>query len=731
MSRLSDAARYAVAAVEHVRSRHAGFPSLVVALAHEGGQETVAQGMRDIRGGDEVTSDTLYALASCLKPMTASGLVQALIAAGQGSSPREALDATLDQWLRSADEGWSTPPSVADLLSHRLDPAGPEVESGSEYILDGGTCPQATTAPLGSFPPEAAFSALQFRPTTQYQNDAYTIAGYLLACLTNPSPAVQQRSWAEYDQAMRNLVWLPLKMGSTRVVLDPPDVGQIALPYAWTTLAGTRGRSRLVRKDCLRMAAIAAAEAWTSPRDLRQFAAVAAGAANPPQGAERLAETVRGLVAAQAEGALTGDIQRAGPGWMRLEGRPGERWHRGDKVGYQAVIGLAPEKRAAVIVLCNVHGEDEFQQRGLNALGWTVQRLAEAVLDALTRGAGPTLASILGPRTREPAATPIAGRRSSATGEWELAYESEDEHALVVHRSGVRTAVARQPSRIDWSPADWVGVLNVGDLGSGWQVYETGLPPEFVRDAGDQGPGSVLRGEWIGSLTRPWWWSKMELGLGTGDPTSARVRVANRAVMAIDSWALGLARAPGAPASSPLQPAVHAEGPAPDRGGYGFIDVAGGPDALLGDWVIEGERYHVALRRPDPVRPRWWPPMDPGTWAGLLGEGPDARPLRLVVQQVGGGRRRAGFLSLAPAGGEMWPLFAFEALNGALRFSGRAARHAIAGWGAFVGVACAGSLRMGRRTERFALRRVSADTVVPVGQPAPRPGSGPMGRTGG
>ncbi len=703
MQPLADAVEYAEKALDHLRSAHAGFPSLAVALVAGQASAFVCRGAQADTEGRPADPTTLYALASCLKPMTAAAVVAAIAAAGPVSAA-QALASPLARWLPHADQGLDAPATLHGLLAHRLEPWGPAGLAGNGYLLDGGEDPSVLTKELGSFPPDAELATTRFHPTTRYQNAAYSLAGYLLTLADGPPAPPQPRPWALYEDAMRRRVWDPLGMSSTGIVLDEAALPRVAAPFAWTTLAGARNRARLVRKQFLRMAATSAAEAWSTAEDLARFARLAAGGLAGAIETEPLRRAVETLVGASSAGVLADDVREAGPGWMLHPDRPGERWHRGDKLGYQAVLGVAPDHGCAIALLCNVHGEDEHRQRGLGALGMTIHRLGLALMDALAHGRCTRLDAVLAPRLRDPLPRPFARRRAPDGREWDLAFPAERDDVIVVLRSGAREAVHAAVAPGPGSPAAWLDRLNAAPDGGGWQVYHPALPPGFEPDAPHGGAAALLSGRWVGSVVRPWWWSTLELTLGAEAPDGAQVRVAGRRVMELDHCALGLARGPGDPPDAPARPALHAEGPAPDRGGYGFIDLAGDAAALLGDWVIEGERYHVALRRPDPARPRWWPPLATGTWNGRWGEGPGARPLRLRVAALGQGRRRQGSLSLGDEAGSR-PLAAFVALNGALRFEDAPHDRRLLGWGGFVGDLCQGTLRVEGRAERFWLRR--------------------------
>lgn len=219
---------YAIGKVEDIVNEEmeaAGIPGMAVAVVH-GGEVALAEGfgVRDVSTGDEVTTDTVFPLASLSKPVSAT-VVAAEI--GQSAGSREAANSAGEGVSNGASAGagsregsgtesgisWSTPVreylpwfalsdpvvservTVGDLFSHRSglpDHAGDDLED------------------LG-YNRAAVLHGLRHLPLTDFRTSyAYTNFG-----LTAAAEAVAVSAGTPWDELAAERVFEPLGMDST------------------------------------------------------------------------------------------------------------------------------------------------------------------------------------------------------------------------------------------------------------------------------------------------------------------------------------------------------------------------------------------------------------------------------------------------------------------------------------------------------------------------------------
>lgn len=698
--------------LEEVFKSRAGIPSVVVGLVKEDETRVLARG--SAAPAQPVGAQTLYALASCLKPMTAMVLLDVLCAQGAALEGLRRPLGDLYPVVSPADV------SVQHLLAHRGYPQTALPEPGGSLSLSGADCTALARTPLPPLPSAEQAGPLRFIAAPGYQNDNYWLAGWLLARRA-PAPDGESGSWTRYERAMRERLWSRLDMPSTCCRPTMKQLSRGACPMQHVVLAG---RTRLVPTSVVRFDGVSMGEAYSCAADLVAFLRVAA---NERHWAEtgQAPENVRGLLDrfraarqfpfAEADAAEGSDFgRRHGTGWTAHEdvARAGEIWHRGDKLGYQAVLAADPIRRTAVCVLSNVwaHTPEEAARAGLdprttlNRSARLLQRLAEHAMDLLrSTGAAPGRDGELQGWVDAP---PLAITAAASQEEREFVFETDAPDTFArVKGDRVGRVVLPQGRAPGWE-SQLIGALNV----------QGGPEATLFRDARPRGfeptgtPAAALAGTWRGSLVRPWWWSRLAVDLAPGGQGDSSARIAQQPALELRNVLVGSAPLRPYSSTAPL-PLLHAEVLVPAGGGYGLIDLLrveeGGDTALLGDWRQLGQRYHVALWRTPTNTSSWrWPALRIGRWGGLLLPRDGApETFALEVLQRGVGRGRKAILN-APGVGEV-RLRRLTCLNGALRLEALGpAGHRVYGWGAFFRDDALGTLVLPQGAYPFRMRRL-------------------------
>jgi CubicO group peptidase (beta-lactamase class C family) len=187
-----------------------GVPGVALAVVVDG--EVVlceGFGLRDVAGGEPVSADTHFPIASDSKAFTAALLCQA---AAEGQLDLDQPVRSLVPWFEMRDPHATALVSARDLLAHRTGlPRHDFIWYGTSEVSN-----ERVARALRYLEPNKPL-----RQLWQYNNLCYLTAGYLTEVL----------SGLEWGQALRDRLLTPL--GMTATVLSPhdPAVKEMAQPY--------------------------------------------------------------------------------------------------------------------------------------------------------------------------------------------------------------------------------------------------------------------------------------------------------------------------------------------------------------------------------------------------------------------------------------------------------------------------------------------------------------------
>lgn len=314
-------------AVEH------GVPGAVFGVAVGDDLTVCATGTTCLSGGQPVTEDTAFLIASITKPWTAT-LVLQLVDEGLVD-----LDAPVNRYLepklKVADPQVGDIVTVRQLLTHSAGFFGDSTtpEGRGDDALERIVASYATLPQLHR--PGTMFS---------YCNAGYNVLGRLVECLTGGT----------WDEALRTRLVEPLGLNRTNTLPEYAMVHPVAIGHD------------LVSTDGLQLQPV---KVWTSPRgggpcgstlsttarDLLTFARTHMHNGLGPNGqrvlSEESAKLMRTLQIRQPDSSL-------GFGWslgwaIDRPADPQVVGHAGNTAGQQAVVNFVPEHDLAVCVLTN------------------------------------------------------------------------------------------------------------------------------------------------------------------------------------------------------------------------------------------------------------------------------------------------------------------------------------------------------------------------------------------
>jgi len=300
-----------------------------VVLADAVGQRRLA-GANVAGGGEPADSDTLFAIGSTTKAMTAT-MIATLV--DQGVVHWDSRIRRLLPSVRFVDVITTRDCTLRDLLSHRSGIMRTDIS----WIGGGASEAQVIEAFLRAEPTHP------FRSTWQYNNNGYQLA----------ATAVATEAGSDWHTLLRTRLFEPLRMSRTitqhEAILAAPNRTD---GYETTPDGG-------VRPTQLRnLSAVAPAGAvWSSARDLGQWLRLLIDRGrfegNRLISTERIEETWAPQIAVSGANANLA----YGLGWLVTNWR-GERFitHDGGIDGFAATIGVLPESRIGYALLSNRSG---------------------------------------------------------------------------------------------------------------------------------------------------------------------------------------------------------------------------------------------------------------------------------------------------------------------------------------------------------------------------------------
>jgi D-alanyl-D-alanine-carboxypeptidase/D-alanyl-D-alanine-endopeptidase len=297
-------------------------------------------GVRSVERQEPVTVDTLYQIGSVTKVFTTTLLAQLR---DQG---RINLDDPIGKYLpedverpswRQGDE--VTMPTLRQLATHRAglprNPPNRRDRPHSPSVME--------SYSIAELYQGLAMTQLMFRPGTsrQYSNYGFGVLGHLLERATD----------RPYEALLIEQLLQPLGMRDTKISLTAGDLDRFAAHY-WPNSPRVE-RQRWIFGEVCAFAGLAS----TAP-DLARFVAMHLGAmagqvAGPMSGTSLLEmrEPVATLGSDKTRGVTLGWFFRDHPTLGRILS------HDGEVDGHSASLWLAPQVKAAVIVLANVGGD--------------------------------------------------------------------------------------------------------------------------------------------------------------------------------------------------------------------------------------------------------------------------------------------------------------------------------------------------------------------------------------
>lgn len=314
-------------------------PGLAIAVIEDG--ETVYAkgfGHTAVAGGQPVTVDTPFAIASTTKAMIVAGLLM------QVDAGRLSLDVPVVTWLpelRFADPSLAPSLTLRDLLAHRTG------MPSTDFLrfLQGMTIEEQ----LNHLPFIAPESAVRTRLI--YQNTMYELAGLVLERVTG-------KFWGD---VLRESLWDPIGMTSTFPRRgDIPGGQAFAQPH--DVLAGALRPVSFMRPAD---EPNAAGSVWSTASDMARWAEFLLRGGVTEDGARLLSEAAVAAWFEPAQLAAPADFypvtQLTQPKWRSYalgwfqQDHSGQRidFHTGSLRGLVAILGLDRDAGKAIVVLAN------------------------------------------------------------------------------------------------------------------------------------------------------------------------------------------------------------------------------------------------------------------------------------------------------------------------------------------------------------------------------------------
>lgn len=390
-------------------------PGAAVAVVRDGEVVfTGGFGLRDVGGGQQVTSNTVFAVASTTKAFTAAAMGM-LVDEGVVKLDQPVRAYLPDFALR--DQHATATTTVRDLLAHRT---GYRRQDAVWYRSDASR--DELIARLRLLQPIAGL-----RERFHYNNSMYMVAGRIVGRVTGGT----------WEQFVQRRIFDPLQMARSSFGTPPLEAPDVAMPYRVDT-DGT-----LVPAVPYEGWAIAPATGICSTaNDMARWLQLMLGMGEIDGSRLIAPDTVREMFSPQMAISNLGmremPITTYGLGWFvqTYRGRL-MAWHTGTIDGYYAMVAVLPFDGLGVAILTNRtnHAMPEIVSRwlfdrflGLLEINWnTIFELQEGVIDKARRGAVDARETIRkeGTSPKVPLSA-LAGRyRHPAFGDLEITVDGE------------------------------------------------------------------------------------------------------------------------------------------------------------------------------------------------------------------------------------------------------------------------------------------------------------------
>lgn len=305
-----------------------------------GGEETLAAyGVTSVDHPLPVTSDTLFQIGSITKTFLGT-LVMRLVEDG-----RLDLDAPVRRWvpeLRLRDEDAAARATLRHLLTHRagwfgdhFEPFGDDSDALARYVASMAELEQQV--PLGT--------------EWAYNNAAFALAGRVVEVVVE----------RPIEQAMRELVFVPLGLARTFFFAHEVITYRVAAGHnVFRDPGGAEAEARVARPWAIPRASNCVGGIVSSVPDLLRYARFHMGDGTTADGEPYLSPGSMELMRSPLVPAALG--QHRGIAWsVAEEGGVRVIGHGGATIGQQALLSIAPERRAAIAMLTNSNEATQLQ----------------------------------------------------------------------------------------------------------------------------------------------------------------------------------------------------------------------------------------------------------------------------------------------------------------------------------------------------------------------------------
>ena len=422
-------------------------------------------GVREQGKPAKVDADTLFMAASNTKAMTTALLARA-VDAGKLRWDQPAADAYPGFKLADPDVTKSVQ------IRHLVCACTGMPRQDLEWLFADGRAPATTTFDqLSGMKPTSKFGEV-----FQYSNLMVAAGGYIAANALKPGKEVG----AAYDEAMQELLFVPLGMKSTTFDYTRAMKGKHAMPHG----DALDGRTRRASMD-LNYTIIPgrpAGAVWTTPRDFSRWVLMELGKGRTPEGQPLISEA--NWSARYAPQVMVGEDISYGMG-LFVDKQYGitVASHGGDMLGFHSNMIWLPEYGIGVTILTNADA-------GVLLRGPLQRKLLEVVFDGKPEADERLKVSIANrkaeaEKTRELLTLPIPADAIKALA---AAYVSPELGHIKVSKKG---------SQVRFTFDHWNSEVALRKNEDGTQSYITIDPgiggTEFVRDDKATKPTLILR----------------------------------------------------------------------------------------------------------------------------------------------------------------------------------------------------------------------------------------------
>ncbi len=317
--------------------QHMGAPGLsVAAVAGDKLAWTAGFGLADVENQVPATADTVYRIASISKTFAATAVMQ-LVEKGLVS-----IDDPIQKWVPEFPKKGDTTITLKEILTHT---------SGIRHYKLGEMANPVSYDSIAKAIEIFKDDPLLFTPGTKYSYSTY--AFNMLAGV------VEKASGLTYEAYLREHIWTPAGMTATRLEHPPEIVPHRARQYE---KAGPAGRVLNAPYADLSVKWAGGGIISTAGDLARYHIALDEGKLLKP-------ETLARMYTANV--LPDGTKTEYGLGWMVFADSQGRGWvaHAGGATGGTTYLLRSPDRKTAVVILCNVESAGNLRDLALEIAG--------------------------------------------------------------------------------------------------------------------------------------------------------------------------------------------------------------------------------------------------------------------------------------------------------------------------------------------------------------------------